>query len=141
MSEKTFVNLGVGGGPVLIHVKDGRIIRCRPLVFGDDEDVPTWTLQAHGQEFSAPRKVTVTPFSLTERARVYSKDRILYPMKRVDWDPQGNRNTQNRGKSAYERISWDEALDIISGEMKRIRSQYGPEAINYMCSSHHNAGN
>lgn len=141
MNEKIYVNLGVGGGPVFIHVKDGRIIRCRPLVFGNEEKVPTWKINAQGQSFTAPRKVTVTPFSLTERARVYSKDRILYPMKRVDWDPHGNRHPENRGKSAYARISWDEALEIISSEMKRIRKEYGPEAISHMCSSHHNAGN
>ena len=35
----------------------------------------------------------------------YSKDRILYPMKRVDFDPDGDRNIQNRGKSEFERIS------------------------------------
>ena len=32
-------------------------------------------------------------------------------MKRVDFDPNGERNPQNRGKSGYVRISWDEALD------------------------------
>jgi len=31
---------------------------------------------------------------------IYSKDRILYPMKRVDFDPNGARNPQNRGTSA-----------------------------------------
>ncbi len=50
-------------------------------------------------------------------------------MKRVDFDPKGDRHPETRGKSGYERISWDEALDIVAGEMKRIRSTYGPEAI------------
>ncbi len=72
---------------------------------------------------------------------MYSDDRILYPMKRVDFDPNGERNQQNRGKSGYERISWDEALDLVAGEMKRIRSDYGPEAIMSRASSHHNWGN
>ena len=40
-------------------------------------------------------------------------------MKRVDFDPQGERNPQNRGISGYERISWDEALDIVANEIKR----------------------
>ena len=62
-------------------------------------------------------------------------------MKRVDFDPNGERNPQNRGKSGYERISWDEALDLVAGEMKRIRSDYGPEAITSRASSHHNWGN
>ena len=28
---------------------------------------------------------------------MYSEDRLKYPLKRVDWDPNGERNTQNRG--------------------------------------------
>ena len=55
--------------------------------------------------------------------------RLLYPMKRVDWDPKGERNPENRGKSAFERISWDEAMDIIADECLRIKEAYGPEAI------------
>jgi len=47
----------------------------------------------------------------------------------VDWDPAGERNPQNRGKSQYRRISWDEAADIIAGEIKRVQRQYGPYAI------------
>ena len=63
------------------------------------------------------------------KKRIYSPNRILYPLKRVDWDPKGERNPQNRGKSGYVRISWDEALDIIVSEIKRIKKQYGMSAI------------
>ena len=59
-------------------------------------------------------------------------------MKRVDFDPYGNRNPQNRGKSHCERISWDEAVDMVAGEIKRIRDTYGGPAITGMASSHHN---
>ncbi len=38
------------------------------------------------------------------------------------------------------RISWDEALDLVSGEITRIRETYGPAAITAMTSSHHNWG-
>ena len=64
-------------------------------------------------------KSLITPFSLGYKKRIYSPNRILYPLKRVDWDPDGERNPQNRGKSGYVRISWDEALDIIAREIKR----------------------
>ena len=63
------------------------------------------------------------------KKRTYSPNRILYPLKRVDWDPDGERNPQNRGVSKYERISWDEATDIIAKEIVRIQKQYGPNAI------------
>ena len=61
-------------------------------------------------------------------------------MKRKDFDPKGKRNQEKRGISGYERISWDEALDIVSGEIKRIREQHGGAAITGLTSSHHNWG-
>ncbi len=50
-------------------------------------------------------------------------------MKRVDWDPNGERNIQNRGVSKYKRISWDEAVDLIVNEVRRVQEKYGPLAI------------
>ena len=61
-------------------------------------------------------------------------------MKRVDFDPNGERNPQNRGKSRYERISWDEALELVAGELKRVKETYGGSAISGITSSHHNWG-
>jgi len=61
-------------------------------------------------------------------------------MKRVDWDPNGERNTANRGKSGYERISWEEALELVSSEIKRVQTTYGNHALTGMTSSHHNWG-
>ncbi|NLV71869.1 MAG: molybdopterin-dependent oxidoreductase, partial [Actinobacteria bacterium] len=139
MAEKTFVNC-TGGGAIRVHVEDGKITKVRPLVF-DETDAPSWTIDVDGEKYTPFRKACVAPFSLVERARVYSEERILHPMKRVDFDPKGDRNPQNRGKSGYERISWDEALDLVAGEMKRIRETYGPEAIMSRGSSHHNWGN
>ena len=57
-------------------------------------------------------------------------------MMRVDFDPNGERNPQNRGVSKYKRISWDEALDVITGEMNRIKEKYGPTALLYQCDQH-----
>jgi trimethylamine-N-oxide reductase (cytochrome c) len=50
-------------------------------------------------------------------------------MKRIDWDPKGERNTQNRGKSGYERISWDEAAQIVADELLRVKEKYGMSAV------------
>ncbi len=139
MSEQVFTNCTVGG-PIFVYVKDGKITRVRPLIF-DDKDAASWTIDVNGRKFSPPRKATLAPFTLTERTKVYSEDRIKYPLKRIDFDPQGDRHPETRGKSGYERISWDEALDIVTGEMKRIRDTYGPAAITTTTSSHHNWGN
>lgn len=136
--EQVFTNCTVGG-PIFVYVKDGKITRIRPIVF-DETDAPSWTIEAQGEKFSPPRKTNLNPYTVAERARVYSDNRLKYPLKRVDFDPQGDRNPGTRGRSGYQRISWNEALDIVSGEMKRIRDTYGPAAITAMRSSHHNWG-
>lgn len=115
---------------VQVDVSDGKIIRIRPLHYDwEYKDLKPWKMHARGKTFSPTMKSLIPPFSLGYKNRVYSPNRILYPMKRVDWDPDGNRNPQNRGKSKYVRISWDDAIDIIVKEIKRIKKQYGMEAI------------
>lgn len=138
--EKIFINC-TSGGPIFVHVKNGKIVRIRPLIFDEKQDPPSWTIDVNGKKFTPPRKACLSSYTLTEKAKVYSEDRIKYPMKRVDFDSEGDRHPENRGKSDYVRISWDEALDLVTREMKRIRSQYGPEAITSRASSHHNWGN
>ncbi|MEM9437756.1 MAG: molybdopterin-dependent oxidoreductase, partial [Pseudomonadota bacterium] len=51
------------------------------------------------------------------------------------------RNPQNRGTSGYERISWDEALDIVSKEIMRQKRVHGPGSIALSSPSHHQWGN
>jgi len=139
MSEKVFTSCTVGG-PISVYVKDGKIVRVRPLVV-DENDLKPWTIEAKGKKFSPPKQVKTAPFTMTERMKVNSEERIKYPMKRIDFDPKSkDRRTENRGKSGYVRISWDEALDIVAGEIKRIRETYGPEALTGITSSHHNWG-
>ena len=72
---------------------------------------------------------------------IYSDKRIKTPMKRVDFDPNGERNIQNRGISGYEPISWDEATDIVVSEINRVKREAGPAAILSSPSSHHMWGN
>ncbi len=87
MSEEIFTNCTVGG-PIRVHVENGKIIRVRPLVL-DETDAPSWTIEARGKRFTPPRKTTLAPFTAAEKMRVYSDNRIKYPMKRVDFDPTG----------------------------------------------------
>ncbi|MDR7155728.1 anaerobic dimethyl sulfoxide reductase subunit A [Sphingobium xenophagum] len=55
-------------------------------------------------------------------------DRLKYPMKRKNWEPGGGQK-ELRGKDEWVRISWDEALDILAGELKRVKETYGNRAI------------
>jgi len=81
--------------------------------------------------------------------RVYSPDRVLYPMRRVAakgfaakqrrFAPHGRIPSTALGTSSYppaqestqawQRISWDEALDEIAGRFRKIIAESGSEAI------------
>ncbi len=139
MAEKVFTSC-TNCGPVSVYVKDGEVVRIRPLQV-EENDYSPWTIKAGDQEYTSPKKMALSPFVHGERQRLYSDERIKYPMKRVDFDVNGERNPQNRGKSSYVRISWDEALDTIAGEITRIQDKYGQSAVTGMTSSHHNWGN
>ena len=128
------------GGPLFVYVRGGEILRTTPVTF-DSQDPDTWTIKARGKEFTPPRKGMLSPHAINWKAMVNAPNRIHYPMKRVDFDPNGERNIQNRGVSGYERISWDEALDIVSGEIKRMKREHGTGAIASSNGSHHNWGN
>jgi molybdopterin guanine dinucleotide-containing S/N-oxide reductase-like protein len=121
-----------GGAPCAVDYKDGKIIRIRPFHFDwkyDRKQFNPWKVEVRGKVFEPLTKSQPSPFSLAYKKRAYSPNRIKYPLKRVDWDPKGERNPQNRGKSKYQRISWDEATDIIVSEIRRVHKKYGPLAI------------
>jgi trimethylamine-N-oxide reductase (cytochrome c) len=130
---------GTNGGPIFVYVKDGRILRTTPIDF-DASDAPSWSITARGRTFVPPRRTTLAAHGMCQKSMVYSKSRLLYPMKRVDFDPSGARNPQNRGKSEFERISWDAALDIVANEIRRAKAS-GPGAIAVDHGSHHQWGN
>ena len=60
--------------------------------------------------------------------RVYSPLRLQYPQRR----------TGPKGEGQFERISWEEALDTIASEMKRIQEKYGQESLFFMYASGEN---
>lgn len=57
--------------------------------------------------------------------RVYSPDRVLYPMRRV----AAKGPIAGDGAQAWKRISWDEALNEITKRFKEIIAEFGSEAI------------
>jgi hypothetical protein len=128
------------GGPIFVDVEDGRIVRMFPIDL-DEEDKGDWVIEARGRRFTPPRRTTLSPHAQAQRSMVYSPKRILTPLKRVDFDHKGKRNTKNRGASGYEPISWEAALDIIADEVERCRREAGPASILTTESSHHLWGN
>jgi anaerobic selenocysteine-containing dehydrogenase len=64
--------------------------------------------------------------------RVYSPDRLLYPMRRrrgMPKGPAGYGGVRGREADAFERISWDEALDEIAARLGTIAAEFGPESV------------
>lgn len=128
------------GGPLHVYVRDDKIVRVTPIDL-TDADAPSYSVEARGKTFKPKRRAMIAPHAQSYKSNVYSDNRLLYPMKRVDFDPDGERNPQNRGISGYERISWDEALDIVSKEIKRQKKEHGPGSILMPTSDHHQWGN
>jgi anaerobic dimethyl sulfoxide reductase subunit A len=53
------------------------------------------------------------------RSRIYSPERLLYPMIRVG----------ERGEGKFRRASWEEALTLVARKMVQLKRTYGPTAI------------
>jgi anaerobic dimethyl sulfoxide reductase subunit A len=88
-----------------LHIQDGVIKRIET----DDGEEPQSRACAKGRSY---RRMLAAP------------ERLQYPMKRIG----------ERGKGAFERISWDEAMDTVASEIKRVRDTYGPAALLFLCS-------
>ncbi|WP_147535540.1 DMSO/selenate family reductase complex A subunit [Bacillus marasmi] len=94
------------GGKCVIkaHVQDGVITRISTRTDEElDESNPYMKACVRGRGY---------------RKYQYHPDRLKYPMKRVG----------KRGEGKFERISWEEAIDTIANETKRITETYGPTA-------------
>lgn len=89
-----------GGCFLNIEVRDGKVIRT-----------------AAG-EFPDPAYNRICVKGLSHVQRIYNKDRLKYPMKRVG----------ERGEGKWERISWDEAITTITDKWKEYEKEYGKES-------------
>lgn len=56
--------------------------------------------------------------------RVYSPQRVFYPMRRVVAKGKGKGHAGD-----FQRISWDQAFDEIARRFRQISAEFGPEAI------------
>ena len=90
-----------GGRCVLkAHVKDGRIVRFET----DGGEEPQIRACLRGRAY---------------RQRVYAPDRLKSPLRRIG----------ERGEGKFERISWDQATDIVASELRRVKKTYGNASI------------
>jgi anaerobic selenocysteine-containing dehydrogenase len=61
--------------------------------------------------------------------RVYSPDRVLYPMRRKPSAPKGPPDMGTPALEVFERISWDDALDQIADKLRHTAATHGSESI------------
>ena len=60
---------------------------------------------------------------------VYSPTRIRYPMVRRAFLEKGaGVEPETRGTGDFVRVTWDQALDLVAKELKRVQDKYGPAA-------------
>lgn len=89
-------------------VEDGRLIRCEP--FAADPN-PSPLLDA------------IVPM-------VYSPTRIRTPMVRRGWLAKREvADGAGRGRDDFVAVPWDTALDLVAGEIARVRAEHGPAGI------------
>lgn len=93
--------------------------RCALRVFSHNGQVIRIETDNTQPDTLGPRQLRACQRGRSMRERIYSPDRLRFPMKRVG----------ERGEGKFERISWDEALDTIAKEWTRIKNQYGNDSI------------
>ena len=95
---------GIDACGILAHVKGDRIVKLEPADFPDKRD----------------RRICLRGLSILDIT--YHPDRLKFPMKRVG----------ERGEGKFERISWEEAFDIIADKFKNIAAKYGWKSIGWV---------
>ncbi len=83
------------------YVRDGRLVRVE------------------GMKESPINNGKLCPKAYASMQWLYSPQRLRYPLKRVG----------EKGEGKFERITWDEALDIIADKLKEQKEKYGPESL------------
>ncbi|GKT09710.1 molybdopterin-dependent oxidoreductase [Desulforhabdus sp. TSK] len=92
-----------GGCALLVGVEDNRIVQIK----GDPEGYLNKGYTCYKGRVSADR--------------LSHPDRLRHPLKR----------SGERGEGKWQRISWEEALDEIAGNLLRIKEQHGARAVGF----------
>ncbi len=89
-----------------LHTEDGVITRVETDNTGDEN--------TYGQH-----QIRACLRGRSIKHRVYNPDRLKYPMKRVG----------KRGEGRFERITWDEAMDLMADQLKDKIQRFGNDSI------------
>ncbi len=102
---------------VKAHIEDGRLVKVTP----DPEKICV---------DSCPRGFLAQDGKASVEYH-YGEKRINYPLKRAG----------KRGENKWERISWDQALDEIAGELEELKRRYGPHCVCSATGTAHHSDN
>jgi anaerobic selenocysteine-containing dehydrogenase len=91
---------GLGCG-IYAYVKNGRFMRVEGM-----KESPLNEGRICAKAHAAPQWV-------------YSSQRLQYPLRRIG----------KKGEGKFERISWDQALDLIATKLTEQKQKYGPESL------------
>jgi anaerobic selenocysteine-containing dehydrogenase len=59
ISERVFTSCTTEG-PIQVYVRDGKVVRIRPLV-ADAKDFKPWTIEAGGRRYTPPKEIPPCP--------------------------------------------------------------------------------
>ncbi|HEX2529661.1 MAG TPA: molybdopterin-dependent oxidoreductase [Geminicoccus sp.] len=86
-------------------VEDGRFVRAEPF---DGDPTPSPIITSMPEAIQGPA-------------------RVRHPMVRKAWLER--RDREERGTGPFVQVSWDEALDLVAGELQRVRAEHGPASV------------
>lgn len=92
---------------------------CSLKVYVEDNHIRR--IEANPDNKAAPKGPCLRGLSYVERT--HSKDRILYPMKR------------KKDSTDFARISWEQALDIITEKLTYFKAHFGPQSVFFYSGS------
>ena len=117
-SQRRTVRTGAHWGLYTVEVEKDRVVGVSP--FEKDPDP--------------------SPIIEAMPSAVHSKSRIRQPMVRKGWLEHGRASDRTgRGVEPFVPVSWDQALDLLAGELTRVKNEYGNEAF-YASSGWASAG-
>jgi len=93
---------------ITAHVENGRIVKIEPGAF----PLPEYD-----------RRVCAMGMARLEYQ--YHEDRLRFPLRRVG----------ERGQGQWQRMSWDEAFDLLAERLRKLAEQYGPRSLAFFTGS------
>jgi len=70
------------------------------------------------------------PSAIGQSLRAVRRSRVMRPAVRESWYRSGpGSNNEGRGYEPFVEVDWDVALDLVGGELDRVRTEFGNQAI------------